>query len=155
MQCWRLVPEARKAAAFTGEGSREYGGRWNPKGTAVVYLAEHLSLAALETYVHLPRAALGNPYLAYRVSFPESVVPDGVEMDQLPENWRTDPAPPSTQAVGQAWLQEGESLLLSVPSAIVPQESNLVVNLEHPDWASVTIGEPERFYFDSRLWDKP
>ena len=155
MQCWRLVPDAGKAAAFTSEGSREYGGRWNPKGTAVVYLADHLSLAALETYVLLPRAALSNPYLAYRVSFPDSIVPEGVGMEQLPDNWRINPAPPSTQAMAQEWLQEGKSLLLSVPSAIVPQERNLVVNLEHPDWASATVSEPERFYFDPRMWDKP
>lgn len=100
MLYWRLVPEARRSASFSGQGSREYGGRWNPKGTSVVYLAEHLSLAALETYVHLPKASLAKPYLAYRVSVPDSVPVQRVQDQQLPPNWRMSPVPSETQAIG-------------------------------------------------------
>lgn len=155
MLLWRLVPEARKDAAFSGQGSREYGGRWNPRGAAVVYLAEHLSLAALESYVHLPRAALAMPYLAYRVTLPDDLRLRVVLNDELPPNWRDSPVPLDTQELGLRWLENGDSLLLSVPSAIIPQERNLVLNLDHADWQLASISAPEPFFFDSRMWQKP
>lgn len=149
MTPWRLVPASRADTAFSGFGAREYGGRWSPKGYAVVYLAEHLSLAALETYVHLPPEARGMTFSAYRVVIPDDIEP--IEWDELPDDWRTSPAPASTQEMGRAWLDEGAGCLLAVPSVVVPQERNLVVNLSHPDWQRVRIADPEPFSFDPRM----
>jgi RES domain-containing protein len=154
MDLWRLVPEARANAAFTGEGARKYGGRWNPPGASVVYLAEHLSLAALEIYVHLPRAALAKPYLAFRVSVPEAVPFEEMEAGRLPEDWSQEPPGTATQALGREWLDQGGRLLLAVPSVVVPQERNFLVNPGHLDWKAITIHPPEPFFFDSRMVGK-
>ena len=150
MQVWRLVPEERADTAFTGFGAWKFGGRWNPKGYTVAYLAENLALAALEQYVHLPPAARGKAFLAYRVTFPETIAAD--QLASLPSDWEAEPVPASTQEAGRAWLEgEGRSGLLSVPSVVVPQERNLMADLSHPDWQQAKIAEPERFVFDPRM----
>ena len=151
MEAWRLVKASRAESAFSGFGAREFGGRWNPKGVSVVYLAEHLSLAALETYVHLPAGARGLPFQAFRVTIPEEVRVEALASADLPAGWRQDPAGAGTQEIGRRWLARADTCLLSVPSTVVPQERNLLVSPAHPDWQRVAISEPEPFFFDPRL----
>src|SRR5207237_10424684 len=70
---WRIVRAARVSTAFTGEGSRLYGGRWNSRGTPVVYLSEHESLAALEIFVHTMPLSPTDRYLSFRVDWDDKL----------------------------------------------------------------------------------
>lgn len=152
LSLFRLVKKKHAARAFDGEGARRFGGRWNERGTAVVYLGGTLSLAALETFVHLGAADARLAFASIEV-----VVPDGIRIaqlqhHQLPPNWRAQPAPRETQAMGSGWVRARETLLLRVPSVIVPRESNYLLNPAHPDFSRLRIGPPEPFGFDERMW---
>ena len=147
MKAWRLTTAHRASSAFDGEGSYRYGNRWNHPGLRVVYLAEHLSLAALEVLVHTQDVNL----VAYQ-AIPVEYDPAWVEsLEHLPADWRSNPASASTKDVGSAWAQRGSSLLLRVPSAVVPQEFNLVLNVSHADFGKLIFGVAEAFEFDPRL----
>src|SRR5437867_8573189 len=137
---WRIVPEDRARDAFIGEGARLYGGRWNSPGVAVVYGSQHKSLAALELLVHLnPRRP--NRFKTFFFQFPYSLV-ENVLLRDLPKDWLEQPPPPSTQQLGDAWVRESRSAVLAVPSIIIPEELNYMVNPGHPDFKRITIGKP-------------
>lgn len=152
LSLFRLVKAKHTATAFDGEGARRFGGRWNERGTAVVYFGGTLSLAALETFVHLSAADARLAFVAIEV-----VVPDGIRIAELPPgrlpaNWRAEPPPTETKAIGSAWVRARETLLLRIPSVIVPRESNYLLNRAHPDFSSLKIRPPEPFGFDERMW---
>ena len=146
---WRLTKTKYLTTAWDGEGARRTGGRWNSVGNAVVYTSGTLSLALVETLVHLPSGILP-AYSAQRADFDESLVAI-LEDKDLPANWRSDPLPASTRAIGDAWILAGNRAVLRVPSVVVPMEFNYVLNPKHPDFARVTIGTPMAFPFDPRL----
>lgn len=148
IQAWRLVSLARADTAFDGEGSYKYGNRWNHLGTRVVYLAATTSLAALEVLVHAASYTDLPEYRAFPVEFDSALV---LDLPELPPDWQQSPAPASTKSLGSHWAREGKSALLRVPSAVVPWEYNYVLNILHPDYAKVRIGEPRPFTFDPRL----
>lgn len=149
---WRLVRAERgnADAAFSGEGARLYGGRWNSPGVGLVYLSATLSLAALETLVHADRHAFARAYLAYRLELPEDAVLT-LPQSEVPDDWRTRPVSAGARALGDGWLREGASLALWVPSAVVPLERNLLLNPGHPRWGEASISGPMPFRFDARL----
>ena len=147
---WRIVKRRRAGRAFTGEGARLYGGRWNSAGVAVVYTAESQSLAALEMLVHLDASELLESYVVFEVGMEESLVMK-VERWQLPRDWRADPPPRKGQQVGDAWVAKGTSSVLQLPSAILPAEHNFLLNPRHPDFPKLVIGKPAPFRFDPRL----
>lgn len=149
---WRLTKTHYAATAFDGEGARLYGGRWNSPGRSVVYLAGSLALAALEILVHVKSQRELDGYVKIRVEAPANLVGD---VATLPENWRRGRAPNETRSVGDAWLTAGETLLLRVPSVVIPEEFNYLLNPEHPTFEELTIGEVESFSFDSRLRSPP
>ena len=145
---WRLTKARYAASAFDGEGARLYGGRWNSPGRAVVYLAGSLALAALEILVHVKSQSELEGYVKIRVEAPEGLESD---VEALPENWQQGRAPDETRAVGDSWLTAGETPLLRVPSVIIPEEHNYLLNPQHPQFSDLTVGEAEPFSFDLRL----
>ena len=149
---WRLVRPERggRGAAFSGEGARLYGGRWNSPGQAVVYASATLSLAALETLVHADRRAFERDYLAFRLTLPDDAVLR-LPQNEVPPGWRARPVSPGARAVGDAWLRDGVSLGLWVPSVVVPPEHNLLLAPGHPRWPELTVSGPLPFRFDARL----
>ena len=149
LSAWRLTKTKLIAGAWDGEGARKSGGRWNSVGIAVVYTSGTLSLALVEVLVHLPSGILP-AYSAVRVDFDESMV-TAVGPRDLPANWRDYPPPPDTKVIGDLWVAQGSSLVLRVPSVIVPTEFNYILNPAHPAFADLTIGEPMPFPFDPRL----
>jgi RES domain-containing protein len=149
---WRLVKERHAKTAFDGEGARQFGGRWNPPGVRVVYVSDSLALAALETFVHLGRAASHIAHAAIRVVIPDDVAVRTVAVGDLPAGWRTEPPPDSTKDIGSTWVGSGETAVLRVPSVLVPAESNLVLNPAHPEFARLEISPPQPFSFDPRMW---
>lgn len=149
---WRLVRPARgtRAEAFSGEGARLFGGRWNSPGVAVVYLSSTLSLAALETLVHAGRRGFEWEWIAFEAAIPEDAILE-LRDEDLPPDWRATPVSEGARSIGDAWVAEAASAALSVPSAIVPLERNFLLDPSHPDFARIEIGEPQRFRFDARL----
>jgi len=149
---WRLVRPAYgdAAAAFSGEGARRYGGRWNAPGRRVVYASLHLSLAALETLAHADRRRFERDYVAFEVRVPHPLVLE-LRDEDLPGDWRDRPVGAGARAIGDAWLERRASVALTVPSVLVPQERNLLLDPAHPSFADVHIGAPQRFRFDERL----
>lgn len=149
---WRLVSvkHASRAAAFSGEGARLFGGRWNSPGTAVVYTSDSLALAALESLAHADQRGFERRYVAYRLRLPERSVLR-LDEDGVPADWRNRPVSMGARRTGDRWVREARSPALSVPSVLVPLERNLVLNPAHPDFGTIEIAEPLEFLFDARL----
>jgi len=149
---WRLVKARHQAGAFSGEGARIVGGRWNLPGTRVVYVSESLALAALETLVHLGNAAIELRFVAFRIVIPEQLTIEATPVRALPRRWRNQPPLSDTMEIGTRWSDAGRTVCLRVPSVIVPRESNYLLNPAHPEFRRITIDPPEPFTFDPRLW---
>jgi len=148
-QAWRIVKQSRAATAFDGEGTWLFGGRWNSPGARIVYTSATLSLAALETLVHLnPPVPL--KFVAIPVEFDDALV-ESVPVSRLPEGWTAEPPPPSIQQIGDQWARESRSAVLKIPSVIVPAESNYLLNPAHRYFSKIAIGKPIPFAFDRRL----
>ncbi len=152
LHAWRLVrPTFGEASqAFSGEGARRYGGRWNGPGRPLVYASLHLSLAALETLAHADRRRFERDYVAFTVHVPHALVLE-LRVEDLPPDWRERPTSAGARAIGDAWLEQRASVALTVPSVLVPQERNLLLDPHHPRFGEVTIGPPQPFRFDERL----
>ena len=150
LTAYRLTKAKYADTAFDGEGARVNGGRWNPVGTSVVYLSDSLPLAALETLVHLERAVVLEAYIYFEVSFESEGVLDLAPKD-LPEDWRANPEPASTVAIGAAWLLSQASPLLRVPSVVIPKNYNYLLNPGHPERNKLEVQGPFPFSFDARL----
>lgn len=151
MKVWRVTPIKHAATAFSGEGARQYGGRWNSIGTAVVYCSAYLSLAVLETLVHIDQSKLGNRYVYFCVDIPDTLPVSSLTPEQLPSDWQNEPAPFSLMDIGDNWIMLGKTVILVVPSAILPQENNVILNPNHRDFASIQISLPEPLILDPRL----
>ncbi len=149
VEAWRIVKAKHAATAFSGEGAARTGGRWNSRGVPIVYTSATISLAALETLVHL------NPpphfkYAVIRIEFEDALV-QSVSLAGLPADWRVEPPPRSSKAVGDAWVRAGHTGILAVPSAIIPNEINYLLNPMHSDFKKISIGKSLPFAFDPRL----
>jgi RES domain-containing protein len=152
---WRVCPAVRAATgaeAFSGAGSRLYGGRWNSKGVTVAYGSATLSLAALEYLVHAELKLLSAISLvSCDMSWPDDLTVEAIAPADLPRGWRKTPAPPTLAALGDAWVRERRSAILLVPSAVVPSENNVLLNPNHPDAGRIAYRSPAPFSFDPRL----
>jgi RES domain-containing protein len=113
-------------------------------------MAATTSLGLLELLVHSSKTRLLPFYLVIPVIFGERLV-DRVDRAKLPKEWRSHPLPRGTQEIGDQWLASGRSCILEVPSVIVPHESNFMLNPNHPDFATVEIGQPISLDIDHRL----
>ena len=147
---WRITKQKHAKSAFTGEGARLYGGRWNSPGTAMIYTAQSQSLAVLEVLVHLDSPELLKKYVLFEVAVDEAYV-DALDPSKLPRNWTVDPAPSEVQTIGDDWAAGGTSAVLRVPSTLVPGESNFLLNPRHPDFRKLRIGKALLFLFDPRF----
>ncbi|HEY2801701.1 MAG TPA: RES family NAD+ phosphorylase [Chthoniobacterales bacterium] len=145
---WRI--DRPRRAAFSGDGARRFGGRWNSSGVAVVYLSEHQSLAALEIFVHLRPLLPRDKFLAYRVEWDDALM-EKLPVKSLPADWRASPPGPPTMSLGDEWVHAARSVVLSVPSAIIPAECNFLLNPAHPDFRRLRIAKPLDFVFDPRI----
>ena len=150
VRAWRIVKAKHAATAFSGDGAKRYGGRWNTPGGAVVYVAGSMSLAMLEMLVHLQAQELLKRYVLFEVAFDEELV-TGIAPRDLPKSWRKNPPPRAAQRLGDAWLAGEVSAVLRVPSAVAPAEWNYLLNPAHRDFARITIGSKQPARFDPRL----
>lgn len=149
--CWRLTKAKYASEALSGYGSMLRDGRWHRRGRPMVYAAEHPALALLETMVHVEDDVLLD--FEY-VTIPIRITDDHVEtlsVDELPADWNSWPWPDSTKALGSAWFDEQGSVVLEVPSAVAPTQSNYLINPRHPAFDQLGTGGPEPFPIDPRL----
>ena len=146
---WRITTARFARSAFSGEGARLYGGRWSPKGVPVVYTAANQSLAMLEMLVQdqLLRAR----YVMIEARVPSAVTIDRISIDDLSSDWREIGARQKLQAIGAAWARKQKAAVLAVPSAIVPRESNYLLNPLHPAFKRINIDKPSTVETDLRL----
>lgn len=142
MNLWRLARAS--FAALDGEGARRFGGRWNSPGRPAVYLSDHPALAVLEVLVHLdlPGELLPDDYTLL------TVTAEGASIAAEDQQFRS---PARSRAAGDRFLEQGAACLLSVPSVIVPEARNLILNPRHPEAAKLAITARRRFKFDPRL----
>ena len=147
---WRITREKYLDEAFTGEGAKMWGGRWNPAGQPAVYCAENLSLAILELIVHLDSDVDINNFVAIPASFNEKSVKT-LTASQLPETWNYLPIGPASMVVGKKWLDEKKCMVLKVPSTIVPIENNFIINPLHLDFSRLEVGAPQKIRIDPRI----
>lgn len=147
---WRIVKARHADDAFDGEGARIFGGRWNSPGRPVVYTAGSAALAALEMLAHVGNSDMLPAYVLVACSFETKLV---LRLDRarLPRDWHSYPARPQLQQLGDAWLKDATSAVLEVPSALIPTESNYLLNPHHRDFRSIKIAKPRPFEFDLRL----
>jgi RES domain-containing protein len=150
VSAWRVVKASKVDAAFTGQGARKYGGRWNSPGVAVVYTAQSVSLAMLEILVHVQSRKLLKNYVLFEVTFDEALIAE-VAIEDLPATWHRSPASGKGQGVGDAWISRADSAVLKLPSVVVPTEFNYLLNPAHSDFSKLTIGKPQPVEFDDRL----
>ena len=147
---WRIVRAARAKAAFTGGGSRFYGGRWNSRGTSVIYLSEHESLAALELLVHVMPLSPPERYFSFRVEWDDKLT-EYFPLKNLPPDWNAEPPATASMQIGDEWVRSGRSVALALPSLLSTSELNFLLNPNHPDFKKIKVGRSIEYRFDPRL----
>jgi RES domain-containing protein len=154
MRIWRICREIHAAGAFSGEGARRFGGRWNSRGVAMVYCSSSLALAAIELFVHLEPNQAPEDLVFISATLPEDEPARVLGELELPDAWWTEEALEETRRAGDAWVRSGSSLALQVPSVPIPQEWNVLVNPQHPRAGELKIEAPHRFVFDARMFGR-
>lgn len=139
----------RRFPLHDGQGAALYGGRWNLKGTPLVYTASNLALCALE--ILAGATTLGANYISFEIEIPKGLAIDEVRIEDLPASWQDPRHPVETRRIGTDWDARMSSCVLRVPSAVIPQDFNYLLNPLHPDFERLTIGPAVRFQFDARL----
>lgn len=143
------IAKCQYARDLSGTGARLYGGRWNSIGRPVVYMASSRALAVLEVLVHLPPALIPNDFCQATFEVPDDA--DEIIISSLPPNWQEYPEPSVLKTMGDAFLKANRHLLLKVPSAVVTQEYNYLLNPAHTAMQNVKLVDQVPFNFDERL----
>ncbi len=154
MIVWRIGVDGADYLAedLSGKGAQESGGRWNRKGEAVVYASSTIALAVLETVVHIATGELPlNRYLI-RLAIPDDLWAGAVHFDPASHvGWDAEPAGKVSLDFGSRWLTGKASALAIVPSVIVQEEMNVLINPQHADAARITATKLRKFVYDRRL----
>ena len=152
MRAWRIAAARHAKAPLDGEGSRLFGGRWSSIGVRVAYASESIALAALETLVHYDTDMIPDNLMLIAVDIPGAVQVEILAEAALPRNWRAYPAPAALQVLGDAWVRRARTAVLKIPSALVPEERNLLINPAHPDFGGIKNRSVRPFAIDPRLF---
>lgn len=139
---------------LSGRGAEIAGGRWNSKGTAILYTSESIALCTVEIAVHMPLGIVPKDYYLVRIEIPDTASIKELLEVELPEDWKSFPHANSTQEIGDAFVQEQDNLVLKVPSATVQGNYNYLINPRHPDFNQVKVLDTAPFDFDKRLFVK-
>jgi RES domain-containing protein len=146
---WRLA--SARYPPLAGEGARLVGGRWNSPGFPLVYASESLALALAESLVHIP-GPLPRDYAAFKLQFPDAHI-EILDRASLKSDWSEDIG--YTRAIGDQWIQQNRTLALAVPSAILFESMNILINPNHPAANLVVVVDRQPFRFDPRLHPEP
>jgi len=137
---------------LSGSGAKLYGGRWNHRGTSMIYTSESRALATVEYLVHVPLSIAPAALSMLTLQIADEIAPKEILMSDLPGNWRDFPALSNLAEIGTNWARSNESLMFRVPSAVVEHEFNILINPLHPDMKHVLIFQVESYVFDRRLF---
>jgi RES domain-containing protein len=151
MKIWRICRACFAAEAFSGDGARRFGGRWNSPGVPMVYASSSLALAALELFVHLEPNLQPDDLVAIAATLPAGEPARRLEPNDLPANWWKGNFEP-LRAIGDKWIRAKTSLAIEVPSAALRVEWNVLVNPLHPAAAGIKVEKPQPFRFDARMF---
>ena len=146
---WRLARRIHAARESLARGAQLTGGRWNPRGIPVVYSGSSIALVALEYFVHLAGEAPADLVLL-QIEVPDGASAEVLAPTALADGWQEDLG--ATQRLGREWIESRRTLLLSVPSAIVPEEFNVLLNPAHPEWDGVEVRLLRAFHYDRRMY---
>ncbi|MEO6436989.1 MAG: RES family NAD+ phosphorylase [Tepidisphaeraceae bacterium] len=148
MRVWRL---AREPFCRDREGTGAFlsGGRWTPPGTRVLHAASSIALAGLEYLVHARKPPVDLVLVA--IDLPEVAPIEQPKLGDLPDDWASPLPSEHCQAWGRKWCESARALALAVPSVIVPEERNYVINVAHSAMPHVALKSIRRFAFDLRL----
>jgi RES domain-containing protein len=144
---YRIVKKKYLESAFDGEGARLHSGRWNSKGIPVVYTSNSLALCALEIFIHLPSYRLLADYIYMTVTFDSDLITEV----SLIDGWDERPVSKVAQTKGDQWIQECQSAVLKMPTVLMPDGCNYLININHPDFKQVKTGDPQLLQFDRRF----
>ena len=135
-----------------GEGAFLAGGRWNSKGTRLVYTSENSSLSMLEALAHITMLNLAQLYCMQIFDIPDSVI--DLDISALPAEWQQNPSPDFLKKYGDSFARENKTLAMKVPSVIMPDSSNYLINPAHPLFAGIKQVAVRNVSFDQRLLSK-
>ncbi|MDB9836104.1 MAG: RES domain-containing protein [Candidatus Arcticimaribacter sp.] len=135
---------------LSGNGAKRTGGRWNSKGTPVLYCASTSSLAILEKLVSIDMDLLPDDLCIAALEIPKSKILK-IPEEELPKNWNHYPSPDALKSIGKSWIELGNFCTLQIPSAVNPMESNYLINVKHPLMEKIKIKEVTPFRIDNRL----
>ena len=136
---------------LTGKGAELFGGRWNKKGTPLLYTSGSRALAVLEMLVHVPPNLIPKNLSIVTIDVPDILKIHSLEKNSLPKKWNTFPAPLELHDIIAKWLKSNTSVVIKVPSAIVNKEDNFLLNPNHKDYNKIKIITAEKFRIDKRL----
>ncbi len=125
--------------------------RWNSKGTFMIYSAGSRSLACLENLVHRSGEGLDAGFRVMAIDIPAELAVEEISQNQLPLNWREFSEQTVTRSLGDNWVKQGKSAVLKVPSAIIPEEFNYIINPNHRDFQRINLKSTDPFSFDRRF----
>ena len=137
---------------LSGTGARLYGGRWNHKGTSVIYTSESRALATTEYLVRVPIAMVPANLQIATIEISAKASVTSIDVKTLPPDWRQYPAPASLATIGSHWAQSNQSLLLRVPSVVVRGDFNVLISPAHPEFSRIQIIAVEPYELDKRFF---
>lgn len=137
---------------ISGTGAKLFGGRWNTPGIPVLYTTENISLAVLEILVRTDISLIPLHYYLLKIEVPENMGVTSINKAKLKKEWKADVG--YSQWIGNEFVKSGKSLILKIPSAIVDEEHNFIINTEHAEFKKVKITSSKKFSFDKRLYLK-
>ncbi|MCG9910951.1 MAG: RES family NAD+ phosphorylase [Flavobacteriales bacterium] len=153
MIVYRLC-KAKYADDLSGTGAEKTGGRWNSKGTAVLYTGSSRALCTAELAIHLPLGIIPTDYVLVAIEIPDNITINELHPSQLPKGWNAVPHNEISQNIGNRFIHENQTLLLKVPSVVVPGDYNYLINPNHNDFKRIKIKEKTLFTFDKRLFSR-
>lgn len=156
MKVFRIEREKYLKSSLSGIGAAtNNGNRWNSLNTKLVYTSESRALATLEVSVHLDLSEdlpIDRHYV--EIEIPDDIIILEVNIEDLPDKWDSKPPLLVTQTIGDDFVLENEAAILKVPSSIVPQEFNYLINPNHPDTKKIKVKNSQSMSFDNRLKSK-
>ena len=148
MIVYRIVTK-KHAGDLSGTGAAIHGGRWNKKGSPVLYTGENKEIALLEIIVHTPPMMVPD-LVILTIDIPDTSITE-INKSKLPENWIDYPAPTILSEIAENWIRKGKTIALKVPSCIIHGSHNYILNCNHPEYYQVRLLDRKDFRFDTRF----
>ena len=152
MIVYRLTKEKYKDE-LSGRGAELYGGRWNNKGYQIIYTGESRALCTTEIAVHIPLGIVPQDYFLQSIQLPNLKLYE-IQQQSLDRDWRNFPHEISTKLVGDNFIKENRFLIMKVPSAVIQDEYNYLINPNHKQYSKIKLLKVEPFKFDNRLFTR-